>query len=73
MHVVGVDGSTRVADVAKRLVAANGMADSDGGSITVLQGRLEELPNLPVDQVLTRCVLCLASADVPAAQFRPWR
>ena len=57
MHVVGVDGSTRIADVAKRLVAANGMADSDGGSITVLQGRLEELPSLPIDQVLTRCVL----------------
>ena len=67
----GVDGSTRIAAVAKRLVAANGMADSDGGSITVLQGRLEELPSLPVEQVCALSGSLLGIPHVPAAQFCP--
>ena len=47
----GVDGSERIADVAKRLVAANNLAAEQGGPISVVQGRLEQLSNLPVDKV----------------------
>ena len=46
-----MDGSTRIADVAERLVAANGLASTGGGPITIVQGRLEQLPSLPVEQV----------------------
>ncbi|DBB07799.1 hypothetical protein WJX82_004343 [Trebouxia sp. C0006] len=49
--VIGVDGSTRIADVAERLVAANGLASTGGGPVTIVQGRLEQLPSLPVEQV----------------------
>ncbi|KAL0040918.1 hypothetical protein WJX79_009981 [Trebouxia sp. C0005] len=49
--IIGVDGSTRIADVAERLVAANGLASSGGGPITIMRGRLEQLPSLPVEQV----------------------
>ena len=66
-----MDGSARIAAVAKRLVAANGMADSDGGPITVLQGRLEELSSLPVEQVCALSGSLLGTCDVPAAQFLP--
>ena len=68
-----MDGSTRIADVAKRLVAANGMADSDGGSVTVLQGRLEELPNLPVDQVCAPSGSLPGIHDVSAAHYHLWQ
>lgn len=50
-QVIGVDGSERIAAVAKRLVTANKLASEQGGAITVLQGRLEQLAELPVNQV----------------------
>ncbi len=37
--------------MAERLVAANGLASTGGGPITIVQGRLEQLPSLPVEQV----------------------
>lgn len=49
----GVDGSERIAGVAKRLVAANNLAAEQGGPISVVQGRLEQLAKLPVEKV--RC------------------
>ncbi|KAK9825550.1 hypothetical protein WJX74_005515 [Apatococcus lobatus] len=49
--VIGVDGSDRIAGMAKRIVAANGLAAEQGGPITILSGRLEALPSLPVDKV----------------------
>lgn len=54
LQPAGVDGSTRIADVAERLVAANGLASSGGGPITIMRGRLEQLPSLPVEQVCTQ-------------------
>lgn len=47
----GVDGSERIAGVAKRLVAANNLAAEQGGPISVVQGRLEQLAKLPVEKV----------------------
>ena len=47
----GVDGSARIADVAERLVAANRLAESQGAPIIIVQGRLEQLTELPVQQV----------------------
>lgn len=49
--VAGVDGSERIADVAKRLVSANKLAADQGGAISVVQGRLEQLDKLPADKV----------------------
>ncbi|KAL3139655.1 hypothetical protein ABBQ38_003972 [Trebouxia sp. C0009 RCD-2024] len=50
-QVIGVDGSERIAGVAKRLVAANNLAAEQGGPISVVQGRLEQLAKLPVEKV----------------------
>ncbi len=47
----GVDGSERIAGMAKRIVAANGLASEQGGPISILSGRLEALASLPVEQV----------------------
>ena len=49
--VAGVDGSERIADVAKRLVSANKLATNQGSAISVVQGRLEQLDKLPADKV----------------------
>lgn len=60
----GVDGSERIAEVAKRLVAANKLAAEQGGAISVVQGRLEHLAQLPVDKAgccTTRHVICALS------------
>ncbi len=51
-----MDGSTRIADVAERLVAANGLASTGGGPVTIVQGRLEQLPSLPVEQVCSHFI-----------------
>lgn len=47
----GVDGSERIAKVAERLVQANGLSQAQGGPVTILQGRLEQLSSLAVDKV----------------------
>ena len=47
----GVEGSERIARVAERLVEANGLSPAQGGPVTIVQGRLEQLPGLPVDKV----------------------
>ena len=49
--LAGVDGSERIADVAKRLVSANKLAADQGGAISIVQGRLEQLDKLPADKV----------------------
>ena len=46
-----MDGSERIAQVAQRLVDANGLSQAGGGPVTILQGRLEQLADLPVDKV----------------------
>lgn len=46
-----MDGSERIADVAKRLVSANKLAADQGGAISVVQGRLEQLDKLSADKV----------------------
>lgn len=56
--VAGVDGSARIADVAKRLVSANKLAADQGGAISVVQGRLEQLDKLPVDKVGLSSTYC---------------
>lgn len=48
----GVDGSERIAEVAERLVSANGLGQSQGGPISIKQGRLEQLASLPAEKVL---------------------
>ena len=53
----GVDGSERIAAVAKQLVTANRLSDDQQGPITIVQGRLEQLVNLPIEQVGCRHVL----------------
>ena len=50
-YLAGVDGSERIADVAKRLVSANKLAADQGGAISIVQGRLEQLDKLPADKV----------------------
>ena len=55
-----MDGSERIADVAKRLVSANKLAAEQGGAISVVQGRLEQLDKLPADKVsLLGSTLCM--------------
>ena len=56
--LAGVDGSERIADVAKRLVSANELAADQGGAISVVQGRLEQLDKLPADKVGLFDLLC---------------
>ena len=57
--------------MAKRIVAANGLASEQGGPITILSGRLEALLSLPVDKVRLRlqvasspCILCLHATSL---------
>lgn len=47
-----MDGSERIAEVAERLVSANGLGQSQGGPISIKQGRLEQLASLPAEKVL---------------------
>lgn len=54
-----MDGSERIADVAKRLVSANKLAAEQGGAISVVQGRLEQLDKLPADRVGLLDLLCM--------------
>lgn len=59
----GVDGSERIAEVAEQLVSANGLGKGEGGPISIVQGRLEQLANLPAEKVqltLQTCRLCMA-------------
>ncbi|KXZ55523.1 hypothetical protein GPECTOR_2g1072 [Gonium pectorale] len=51
-RVVAVDGSERIAGFARRHAELAGYADSDGGPMSVVCGKLEELDGkLPVQQV----------------------
>lgn len=52
-----MDGSERIAEVAKRLVIANKLAAEQGGAISVVQGRLEQLAKLPADKVASLATL----------------
>lgn len=46
-----VEGSKRMAEAAQSIVEANQLSSSQGGPITVLSGRIEELQGLPMQQV----------------------
>ena len=52
-----MDGSERIAEVAERLVSANRLGEGQGGAISIVQGRLEQLAALPAEKVL-----CLSTA-----------
>jgi hypothetical protein len=47
----GVDGSVVMASCATQICVSNGFHSSQGGPVTVLPGRVEELEGLPVDKV----------------------
>ncbi len=47
-----VEGSQRMAEAAQSIVEANQLSSSQGGPITVLSGRIEELQALPMEQVI---------------------
>eukprot|EP00192_Tetraselmis_astigmatica_P003868 CAMPEP_0117670264 /NCGR_PEP_ID=MMETSP0804-20121206/12640_1 /TAXON_ID=1074897 /ORGANISM="Tetraselmis astigmatica, Strain CCMP880" /LENGTH=572 /DNA_ID=CAMNT_0005478511 /DNA_START=129 /DNA_END=1844 /DNA_ORIENTATION=+ len=48
--VVGVDGSNRIAGFARRIVDLNGHGPSGSGKVTIVAGKVEELPELPGGQ-----------------------
>ncbi|KAK9823570.1 hypothetical protein WJX72_003898 [[Myrmecia] bisecta] len=49
--VIGVDGSSKIAGIARLNCSANGLAAEQGGPISIVTGRIEQLDGLPVDQV----------------------
>jgi hypothetical protein len=46
-----VEGSQRMAKAAESIVTENNLGSSQGGPITVMPGRIEELQALPMQQV----------------------
>ena len=46
-----VEGSPRMAKAAESIVEDNRLGSSQGGPITVLSGRIEDLQTLPMQQV----------------------
>ncbi|CAG9465853.1 unnamed protein product [Pedinophyceae sp. YPF-701] len=46
-HVVGIDGSERIAGFARQNAEANGLAASQGGPVAIVAGRVEQLKDLP--------------------------
>lgn len=45
--MIGIDGSEKMAETARAIVAANGLQ----GTVTILQGKVEEIKDLGVDKV----------------------
>lgn len=45
--VVGVDGSARIADYARRIAATNGMSRESGGPVSIIAQKVEQLYQLP--------------------------
>ena len=58
-----VEGSQRMAKAAESIVEENRLGSSQGGPITVLSGRIEDLQTLPMQQV---CAGALTVADTDA-------
>jgi type I protein arginine methyltransferase len=42
-HVTGIEGSARMAGIARRVAHANGLAHEQGGPVAIVSGRVEEL------------------------------
>lgn len=49
-HVVGIDGSERIAAVAREIIKANGFAGGDVPRIQVVTGMLENIQSLPFEK-----------------------
>eukprot|EP00798_Chlamydomonas_sp_ICE-L_P012753 gene12753-16003_t len=50
-RVVAIDGSKRIADYAKKICALNGYCSESGGPMSIVQGKVEEIQDMPVDKV----------------------
>ncbi len=46
-----VEGSSRMADVARSVLHENKLDESSGGPVTVISARMEDVASLPVPQV----------------------
>ena len=51
MACAAVEGSKRMAEAAQSIIEENQLSSSQGGPITVVSGRVEELEALPMQQV----------------------
>ena len=49
--LIGVEGSKDMAGFAEQICLTNGLSQQQGGPITIVAGQVEQLEELPVQQV----------------------
>jgi protein arginine N-methyltransferase 3 len=68
-EVTGIEGSERMAGIARRVAAANGLGRDQGGPVAIVSGRVEELVVAANDPASLQLLPAPNSADVLVSEW----